>query len=131
MYYCGIEPTGVRMPLNGAWSVIVPTSVGREGHFPVSAYKDWWDGIFSVSLWQIFLAKVESKGNYPRIWGKCVFFWPKYLKNYLNYSLWFGGDDLDTPFCLYKWISFLDVFTKSECVSGWRVVRCMHNFMSV
>lgn len=55
--------------------------------------------------------QAESRGNYPSIWGKCVFFWPKYLKNYLNLSFWFDYDDLDTSFCLYKSISFLHLFT--------------------
>lgn len=72
--------------------------------------------------------QVESRGNYPSIWGKCVFFWPKYLKNYLNYSLWFDSDDLDTSFCLYKWISFLDVFTYAcVCEAGGGGKLCVYS----
>ena len=36
MYGCGLVTSGVRMPPNGALSVVVPANVGSEGHFPVS-----------------------------------------------------------------------------------------------
>lgn len=63
--------------------------------------------------------QVESRGNYPNIWGKCVFFWPKYSKNYLNYSLLFDCDDLDTSFCLCVYL-FSGSNHMSVCICGGR-----------
>ena len=76
----------------GAQPVAVPASVGSEGRLPARA--DEMESFVCLCGKLSWPKQVESRGNYPSIWGKCVFSWPKYLKSYLNYSLiwlWWSG----------------------------------------